>query len=339
MKWVSGIAWTGQNYIVETVNKNRVTGTMPVEGLADLKYVTKATRRIRVATNLTSLRSVNHREYLAALGFPSETKNGQTVYQFEIEGKIYQVPAVVFMKAFFRPLGGLVPHLFRPQSLENIIFADGAEKLIRFFCKPHTQLAFNQHRSSTGIQDALSWLYCFPSARRLWDSVIDYARAGLLSFQLPKGFVNLVLQAFDYNGKWFITSIKIINLSTTEVPFEFASSHDRQFKFHHAHIRHTSEQLKEKQLTNLLCRNGQWSLSDEEWSTIEPIVRSQRSTKNNLREFLNYMLVKFGQLIAWRNLDVKGTTTSAVVSVYRKLKRDGRWDRMLEVLQELRKQS
>lgn len=329
MKWVSGIAWTGQNYVVETVNKDGVTGTIPVEGLAELQYESQDTRNIGITTDFSSWRTVRPTEYLAALGFPAETKNAQEVYEFEAGGKVYLISAAVLMNEIFLPLKGTAPYLFRPHGIENIITANGNGLSIKFIHNIKKEIRGCRTNRDIGRLNLLSWMYCYPSARNMWDSILTSARKGYISLRLPSGKLSVNCESFEHNKKWIVTNININTIYTQEKPFDFVEKSTEIIKCNY-------RTAAAKKIEILPIRGDNWSISDEEWDAISTIVATKWKTKYSIRAMLDCILLKFGQGISWHKLDCGEMNRTAIISYYNRLRNDGRWDKMLIMLQKIR---
>ncbi len=335
MQWITRINWNGSNYCVGTINEQGDKGNIPVAALSTLEFTCGGTRRIRATTNFNTWKKVSSADFLKGMGFPSDTENGQAVYEFEADGKIFHVPTVVLMKAMFRPLQGMAAHIFRPQGLESIMitFPEDANQPIGFFCSSRKDLRSIPERSESVLR-ALSWMYCFPSARRMWDSVLPAARLGTLGMKLPEAEATVVLQVAPHAGKWLVTGLTVVAIKTTEVPFEFAVGHPQFIEFHRAiNMEPHGRKKPAKQLPILSSRKGNGHLSDSEWALVERIVSKGASFKYSLRKTVDCILEKFGQGIAWKKLAYGQLNKSGVVGAYQRMLKDGRWDALVDALQ------
>ena len=240
------------------------------------------------------------------------------------------------MRGLFRPLRTLAPHLFRPQGLEKILVAKtGGEFSVGFFGSSYTTLSIAPSRSP-GILEALSWMYCFPSAALMWDSIVVNARVGQLGLTLPRARCAIVLQTIECSGVWMIVDVTISRLHADEVPFEFAPMHKRCIDFHQGCQHLIADYLAAPKKLLIPSRGGEWVLSDEEWTVLEHIVRSKMPMKHDLKSMVDAILEKFGRGIAWRFLECAGSNRPAVVACYQRMLKDGRWDALLQGIKELR---
>ena len=337
MRWVNNIVWNGQNYIAVTSDVRGATEKLPVSALANLDYSYEKTRKIKVTTNFSTWSTISIDRFQPASTFPTAISDGQEIYEFEVSGETFQIPAIVLMKVFFRPLKGLASYLFRPQSLDNIFLPmDSSVTNVRFFYSAQKEFRIQSRNTTQGTHAVLSWMYCFPSARRTWDSILENARKGKLGFQLPIGTGNLVLHAFKAEESWIVTKLDMISVSTAEVPFEFAVGHTSLIKFRYQDWNSANGIARPKQLKDIPKRGDSWSLSDYEWSTIKPILNKGRQQRHCLRTIMDCLLEKFGHGIAWRKLTVTTVNRPAIIWHYQEMLKDGRWELMQNKLTQLR---
>ena len=80
-------------------------------------------------------------------------------------------------------------------------------------------------------------------------------------------------------------------------------------------------------------------LTDFQWEVIEHLFPEQKICKHNLRDVLNgiFWLLRTGS--QWRNMESKYPPWSAVYHHFRKWKRDGRYEKMNQLLNEMERYS
>lgn len=337
MRWVEKISWDGSSYRVSTVSNLGKREDLPVSALHDFEFKPTGVHRIRVVTDFQTWHEVPAKTYLAGMGFSKDASNGQSVYEFEADGKLFQVPVTVLMKGLFRPLRWLAPYMFRPQGLDNIMVAKsvGDAGTVGFFVSPEKKIGINPTRSTSQLA-ALSWMLSFPSAHLMWDSLLQNARNGKLAINLPVGKITLVLRA-ALRDKWLVTDITVVTLDTPEIPYDFAVGHSRIVAFHlAAQFNGVSTATVPKKLEDLPRRKNGWHLSNKEWTRVEAIVANGEMRRHSLRKIIDCILVKLGEGIAWRSVRYGKVNRSIVVRRYQLMRRDGRWDALIELLREMR---
>lgn len=333
MKWVNGIAWNGRNYVAITTDKYGMVKHTPVSELSKLEYSLEETVNIRVNTDFATWKTVSSDDFYPISQFPSATSCGHEIYEFEVSGNVYQVPAIVLVKALFHPLQGLAPYLFRPQSLESLVIPlNGVERGIGFWGSAQGRLRIK----SSGPYAALYWLYCFPSARFAWDSVLVHARDGKLGLCLPIGIANLHLGYFNLRGKIFVNRLKVISIQTTETPYEFSPTQSSFMQFNYRKWEEVGDSVSPPKSYEIPFRGSELLLSDNEWAVLEPILSKGSNQKHDLRDIVNCLLEKFRNGIAWRKLNTRTLNLPIIVWHYQRMLKDGRWDLLLQKLEKLR---
>lgn len=338
MRWVEKISWDGSTYRVITVTKTGQRGNLPVSALHGIEWSARSARRVRITTDFQTWRQVSAETYLSGMGFSKDTLTGQDIYEFDAAGKEFQVPASVLMQGVFRPLRGLAPHLFKPQGLDNLVVArsDDGKDSVGFFVSPQTDIGIYPARSE-GVVAALSWMYCFPSANRMWDSVLQNARSGRLALSLPQAKATLVLRALRRAGKSLVTDLTVVTLDTSEEPHAFAAGHSLHIEFHRtAQLKRNGPRSAPKPLDGLRSRNGNWHLSDAEWAVAESIVSKGQMRRHSLRGIVDCILDKLGRGVSWKSIQYGDVNQQTVVSSYQQMQKDGRWDSLVEAIQEMR---
>ena len=337
MRWIEKVLWNGKDYQIETITPKGCREEHNLGALNELGAINDraGAKRIKVCTNFDSWSKVPADNYLSGMRYPKQTVCGQDVYAFEATGKQFIVPAAVLMKAIFKPINGVAKHLFRPQGLDNLLVAcvQGQECGVGFFGYPMRELGMDTKRLPS-VLAALSWMYSFSSAHRMWNSVLENARRGKLSMSLPEGIVSMVVQTLLRKGKYLVVDITITCVETIEVPYDFASGHTGLVEYHKAAqmVRGAPIPLKENELPH---RDGIWSLSDAEWSAVEPIV-SKGKMRHSLREIIDCIITKLGSGAPWACVSFGKINGPTVIWYHKEMREDGRWDTFVQAIKIMR---
>lgn len=344
MEWICGVTSTPSGFCLRTVDGNQEEHVRPVSELQSvLAYDGKITK-IRGNTSFAKWRELSSEETDALakeLGFPPGC-NGQTFYEYEDEGQHYIIPTGVLMCAMFRPFHGIAKYLFAPQGLDNLCMPYGN-------CENPELMFFIGSRKATGMQvgkaegilNSLSWMQCFPSARRMWASSHENAHRGLLNITLPLGTIK-----FTGSGQklwctsFLISDFRIQLLTSAEMPLEPFSQHTRVIEFER--LLHKATRQKQNYAcpkdSSIPLRNGDWHITDSEWSALEPILitRKNKGDAENARRFLNILLKKQSQGLSWPDVTKETSTKNSCISYMARRKADGRWAQLISTLTELR---
>lgn len=285
-------------------------------------------------TNFSDWGPASLSEYGFASGLPVPPGDGHEVWSFQHNGNRYIVPALVLMRALFRPNHSLLPQLFRPQSLEDVCDFIGGDASSRVALTGGLRdWAGSRERSS--LVEPLSWMYSFPSARAMWASVLSASSRSTLGLQLPNASVRMVVHGKAHCKNFYVTRMVLVTLTAHDAPFEFANDHSRDICFHVSDERLASGfKPNRSKDDDINLRDGDSSLSDAEWEDIEPLVHRGRDFKHSARAIVDAVLAKQSQGTSWTDTTyppgIEHTTAS---TAFHRWKKDGRWAEVLGVLE------
>lgn len=266
---------------------------------------------------------------------------GQSAYRFSEGKQTFLIPIGVLICALFRPFSGISRYLLAPQGLDNFILPSDNSK------KPKIQF-YESARGNTGLQpdkaegilNSLSWIYCFPSARRAWNSVLEYTRQGRLDMNLPIGNFSFTGRGVRTDNKILITELQIKILETTEEPFPAYSQHTKVIEFQrilHSEHRMTGCPKIERALPKSTNEDS-YSLTDDEWLYLQPFIErvSQIPRLFSLRQVIDGILAKLGHGFPWADVPGLPFSNSLLPRTYSRMQKDGRWQILMSHLQQSR---
>jgi hypothetical protein len=236
------------------------------------------------------------------------------------------------MRAFFRPLQYISKTLFAPQGLaQTAIFKmEGSKPVVQKL----SSLQVN-HKFKVTLQ-ALSWYWCFQSAHHCWHSVYAHAAKGNLALDLPMGSMTCIVHGVQSGSAFRVVSLTVLDVETREQPFQYAASHPQTINFRDkvgTATRHASHDP-------LIPRcGGEWALSDTEWATVMPHIvpaKPHHNQQYELRNILDCVIEKVGSGKTWRSSSSASVPWNLAQHHYRKWCVDGRWERILSTLIQLR---
>lgn len=331
MEWIEEIGRQNGRLVAKAVTRD---GDRHVVPLAEIQPPTKefAVHRRKISTDFGSWSPASSGEYLAGLNFTAEVTEGHRVFAFTHNGARYLVPSLVLMRAFFRPLPHNSRNLFAPQGLaQTAIFQMEGSK---FVIQELSCLQVN-HKYNATLQ-ALSWYWCFPSAHDCWHSVYAHAAKGNLSIDLPTGNMNCIVHGTLSGSVFRVVSLTVLDVETTEEPFQYAASHPRIIEFRDKVGKSTRHASHDPLI--LRCGGG-WALSDAEWATLRPHIAPNKPHHNQqyeLRKIVDFVIEKVGSGKTWRSSSSDSVSWNLAQHHYRKWCIDGRWDHVRSILIQLR---
>lgn len=277
-------------------------------------------------------------EYAEAFELSVPKGSAHKAWAFQYNSTRFVVPALVLMRALFRPNHHVIPRLFLPQSLEDTCTYVGP--------RPHGYVALlgafrdsSYSRERVSIAEPLSWMYCFPSARAMWASAFSASQAGALALKLPQASARMVLHGRMHARNFYVTRLAFISVTAQEDPFEFASDHGHTIRFHVLDEAMGGGFKRNKTRDDSIgLRDGEFALSDEEWRAIEPIVvRGGPGFKYKPRAVVDAILAKQCQGTSWtETVYPPGIQHTTACVAFCRWQKDGRWPKVLEVLREMR---
>lgn len=312
MEWVDSVKRGADGWEFEVVASNGQRRACLTKELPDCARSLRqpGAQRHKVMLNLQTAKYVSAQDYLNGLNFTQTVSDKHQVYAFEVGRTRYLIPAIVLMRAFFRPFApDLIKLLYLPQGLSLLCVPDlNSEKST---VKVFKGMWPNGTYQRPSMLAALSWMSCFPSANQMWHSVLMNAWNGALGLALPIGRAKLVLRGKVIGEDVFVTEVCLVSVETDEVPYAFAGAHPRSISFHDA-LQGAEAWRKRppKSDASLEHRRGR-VLSDEEWDAIRPIVEGKRPTRKlNLRYVVDGIIEKLASGVSWK--DVQYTSGNCV---------------------------
>lgn len=335
MHWIEGINRTSQGL---TLQHLAPTGHRTHEALAALGETLKLgrTTRTKLISDCSTWKPWSPEAFWELAGIAAhKPRDNHAVYRLEHEGRQFLVPASVLLSALIRPIKRVHRFLFKPQGLESfcVPLLDDEEVRVGFLL-PTYQVVDSAHHISAGIHATYSWMYCFPSARKMWDSVYTYARGGHLNLTLPKARLTLSAHSVHVGAYELVTELVVLAITATEAPLEFAANHPRDLACHESN--NMDWRKAHNPVSAIPSHDGDWSLSDEEWATISAEIYLPRREKYDTRQILDTILTKLGSGTAWRKLDYQGLNFPTVQTTYQRMVSDGRWTELTALLQATR---
>ncbi|WP_295751540.1 transposase [Undibacterium sp.] len=333
--WLEKIYEENGQFYLSSIERNGVRSANRIDELPRINAIQKP-NRVSIQTDFSNWQISSAKYYLEKSGFDSVVDEGHRVFSFEYQGLTYLVPAFVLMKAFFRPCKNAFKFLFRPNGLEH-------------FCVPSVDdfskinfLSYDlQRSSSTGFKEPLSWMWCFPSARRLWDSAYSFAQSGLISLELPIGTANGVFHGKKIENIFAVTRVHFIKINTPEFPYSFVTDHSPNIHFHDgvALVGGTVEISQ----SNIKCdENGKFSLTDDEWHYVQGLIKYRTKEKTRSQQalhmltFLNAILEKMGNKVSWEKAQFPNGNTNLAKYYFREWSKNGQWEAVIDYLNRVR---
>ena len=275
--------------------------------------------------------SATSNAYAKGLGYHSRFTAHQ-VYEFKTAARCYLVPALVLMRALFRPSSVTLKAAFFPQGLDRITVPlfDQNKQLSRCVLDP---AIYHDRNRQDSFEAALHWMYCRPSARKMFNSVYWYYRAGTIGIDLPIGKSTLTGKSVRHGDYWLVTHLSIVRIDSDEGAIaEFMGPQKSTI-----HLYKWSRAHKQTDAPIPIAPQGRIALNDEEWSGITNYFNTcHKITKHSKRLLIDGILSKLASNKPWRNCHYPTGTWVNASNLYQVLRKNGTWPHIIEVLEKMR---
>jgi hypothetical protein len=340
MQWIEGVTWRGKQFTVSTVSADGERGFANAMSIYAMAPIAQGKPIRAFECDLHTWNRCPPSEYLSILGWQAPVADGQDVFSFTFRRTRFVVPASVLLPAFFRPFRVLNRFLFMSGGLGLVCIPNENPE------EPVTLVANRFFLSETwgdSILAPLSWMWSYPSATRLWASVLAGAYRGRLSLALPKARARLSFQGVRRGWDFAVTGVRIVSLVTTEDPHPFATHASRKVVFHEgAKFSGSRDTAVLPPLTSPIPpRDGDYRLSDQEWEEVRPIlVRDEsRFVKHDTRLVADGVIVKLVTGVGWRRMTCYVGTPMNAEQRHRDWVKRGHWAQVENILRRRRSPS
>ncbi len=311
--------------------------------VVDLEALTKEgipapqkTKRLVFEGEFSSWQPGSADAYLAGLGLalPEGCENRHGVYTLVSDkGITVHVPALVLMRAFFKPNHLLFPAVFAPAGIDLLSFVD-------YSASPPAVViddrACAKHLSKTAFgvsQDrALQWLQLSKSAKRMTHSACQNALRGWLKVSLPQGWVRIAFHGPSTGEHLFATKAALVSAEVSEG--DSITGAREEIIFHAKADAKRNPAASIRDISVPLHPDGRAELTQAEWNCIEPMLKGKRPKQamHSQQDVLNAVLYKLASGLAWKKVASGNLTMTDLTSTFRRWVTSGRLDKVLAYL-------
>lgn len=344
MLWATGITVQNIGCVGELVRADGGLLSVPLKNLANEGVPDDKSAKKAIETDFEHWSIASAKEYRAAFGCHdlAVTHDRHQVFGFPAGRSRVLVPALVLLRALFRPKGLLLPEMFGPNAIDNachLTLQCSTPKLVL-----HAPWASRTSRIGLGeVVEPLLWMQCFPSAYAAAGSVHTWARSRVIGIQLPQASISATIRGRRQGNLLCATDLRIGTLTPTEPPYAFSEGHpglvhfQRQFgkspsAIHRDALRKAAHSIPRR-------ANGCVALTDGEWDTIAPVLLSGASIKRlklDQREIFSGLLGMLANGTTWQEADFGAGTIGNALYAYREWLKRGTLQQSLQLLGALR---
>ncbi|MGQ7935497.1 transposase [Paraburkholderia sp. D1E] len=281
-------------------------------------------------------------EYAAAFGTISGVTELHETYVVPTQSTRVVLPALQLQRALLGAPSVVAQYVYAPNGLEHLCspILDNKDFSIGFLSKK--QLGRTRTRNS--FIQRIEWFYAFPSAYRAWSSFYRLACCGKIGVELPAAEVLMSAHGKYVGDTLYVHGLDILELTPLEPPLEWAEINRERYVVAGGLAEHIA--ARKTQDTRLRPRSDKWDMTDDEWIAIEPIAshrshpdRPGRPSRHLLRDVVDGVIIKLGTGISWSELWNQRAAYGASPTFHKRMKVDGRWDKIVEILVRTRQQA
>lgn len=343
MDWALGIVWRNNRIFgefIDAAGKRELAevDVMVSRGIPD----DTSFKSGRFDSNFSDWQEISADGYLTAFGLESASLVGKnhSVY-YASAGKLkLTIPALVLMRALFRPNKFMLPRVFRPHFLNLCSHFDSSHESPRLLLDVPRGINGLGSKESAEFEQAIAWMRCYPSAWNMAGSIHAHAREGEICMKLPIGKVRYSISGKRIDNIVYVTKMHILAITTDENPAFNCKQLDKIISFGKRRISGKNGMLPGTHISWNVPRHsdGSTQLSNDEWRAVEPILHKKirGSTKHSQRELLNGILLKLSSGLPWRDIPCEVGNWSNVTEAYRRWNKQGELESALEQLKRMR---
>lgn len=326
--WASGIKFDGKHFRGTIHVPGGETKEVGLADLAEIGVPAFGRMRRSLTASLRDWARTDATEYLTMAGLDLPTRNLQSVYAYKTTRETLVVPALAFMRAFFRPPRLALPAMFHPQGLDRLV-APSSTDLIGAIDLHAGLRSDGTKLTRTSMRNSLAWMNSFPTARAMCDSVHGAARSGAIDLEVPQATAKLVCRGQKHGRLFLVSGLSIVHLVATESPFPYAANHAGWVALH--------ARTRERPATASGMSSMAKALSTKEWQEVAPLLaaRSARRVHSD-RELFEAAFLRHSTGARWSEVPCSpAVRTSAVVALHHWRRRKV-WGQAIATLERLR---
>ncbi|REG52081.1 putative transposase of IS4/5 family DUF4096 [Paraburkholderia sp. BL6669N2] len=337
--WLDRFGRVDGDLVVVGISESGEERHIPLKQMHQYRLPQPRVPRKMFVTSFSSWTQTSATEYASAFGITKGVTNQHVVYKFRKGNFTVMVPALELQRGLMSCPSEVVGMLYHPQGIDLMCSPVLGEGTIEMRMLQKRTIK-NSLRTADKFIRRLDWFYPFPSAYLTWKSVYRYAANGKIAMTLPNAEIQCSVQGERDGDVIYARDICIFRITPLEEPLEWAKSIRREFKFHGAKAKQTIQPTTAD--SRVLARNGKWQLTDREWAVVEPLihtigVRRGRPSTHDLRQIIDCIIEKLGACKSWHEVGGAVATKSVIANYHRRMRDDGRWERVVTVLNEIRR--
>jgi hypothetical protein len=339
-EWLLGATYLNGKYfaVVQVADGSQELAGLDTLGLRGIPTPSK-THAVIVRTDLSQWRaSFDLAPRYAAFFGHSDHECHHQLFQFDVDGREFVVPALLFMRAVFRPNRYVLTRMFHPQGIDRICTPLLTGDI--FSVEPYRMPPAYCNNPNSSISRNLAWIRSFPSSMQMCASIYEHISDNRIGLFLPNWTAKMRLTYIERGSICYVVDLGGMFVETNDEPYAFASQQPSTICWHDStSINLTSEARREflKDRSILEKSYGSTDLSDGEWDSIRQLSGlsdnwEENSSQLQVRSTLNGILKKLHRGTEWSQTCTLSGSSENQRRLYNLLRSRGSWTLILSIL-------
>lgn len=340
MEWAQGVSALGRQLVVD-VERDGMQLQVHISELKDRGLPNDvSTRRSRLDIDFSEWSKVASNEYCGAFGVPNDPsmQDRHLMFSSTIGKRRFLVPALVWIRALFRPCGRMLPLVFGPHFLDNVSRVEVSQRPAR----AHLDTYWADFKSATrnsSSDDAVTWMRAYPSAANMAASVFSHALQGQIGIELPRGTARLVLNGRQIRDTLFVTQMSVLAVETNEEPFGIFNGTKSRFVLRGTSSENISANaIHSGDIISIPAHpDNSTDLTDNEWEALRPLFQTRKRPQLiDHRAILDGLLTKLSTAKPWKAIAYRSGNHLNAKYAFRRWTSNGTLLKTLEALRRSR---
>ena len=268
---------------------------------------------------------------------PPKMELRQVVFRLEHQDLHLVVPALAFMRAFFKPSAYLLEKMFTPANVDGVSFVDHGNGIANVVIDD-TALGWRVRALQSGVnkENCVRWLQLSRSARAMAQSVHIMAANGVLGFCMPSGQFRMVAHGVKKGQVLYVNQVSLVDV--------VCEASDSMTGAPEIHIFHEAAKQVRRPLATTadyqvpIHLDGSTSTTDAEWQVLSDILKAKgnRRVTHCQRSMFDAVLSKISTNEPWKVDTRHSWTKSDVTNAFRRWVLTGRLQAALDALEPMR---
>lgn len=337
MDWIIGIRQDEQRALVLDGQKVKMLELREL-GTVGLPKASKRARLV-IQGEFSGWTTTHPDEFLNAYGItqPVGTAIQHMMYRYEQDGIQVVVPALAFMRTFFRPAAYLFERMFKPANVDAVSYVDYSGTSPKVVIDD-TELGWRVRAVRSGVnkEESVRWLQLSKSARQTAQSVHRYGASGLLGLTMPSGRFRMTVHGLRKDKALFVNLVSLVEV-VTETADSVTGTAER-YIFHEMAKSDRTPLAATATFHVPLHANGSTAITDEEWTAVEHLLKTTKKLPMThcQRSLLDATLQKISTNCTWEAVSTQAWSKPHLANAFRRWVLSGRLQKVLTYLTSTR---